>query len=102
MRFFGEPVTVAVASQLMVGPEKRRPFAPMELLRKYFSGNQDLSFSDGANPVAQNIWEAAGGSTAMRYSSVWTRVLRPTEYIRVQCERRGVMHPIPRLLQPFT
>jgi hypothetical protein len=100
MDFSGTPVTVAVASQ-MLDPGKPRPFAPIELLRRFFSGPQDLSFSDGANDVAHTLWESAGGSVAMLYSSVWTRVLRPAQYSIGLCEAKRLFHPLPRALRPF-
>jgi hypothetical protein len=100
MDFSGKSVSVAVASQLMIDPSKPRPFAPIQMLRKFFSGPQDLSFSDGANDVAQTLWESAGGSIAMLYSSVWTRVLRPAQYSMRRCEDKRLWHPLPRALRP--
>ncbi|HET9131951.1 MAG TPA: GNAT family N-acetyltransferase, partial [Terriglobia bacterium] len=38
MDFSGKVVTVAVASQLMLAPEKPRPFAALELIRRFFTG----------------------------------------------------------------
>jgi hypothetical protein len=101
MYFSGKPVTVAVASQLMMDPAKPRPFASIELLRNFFAGPQDLSFSDGANDVAQTVWESAGGSVAMLYSSVWTRVLRPAQYSMALFEDKRLWHPLPMALRPF-
>jgi hypothetical protein len=101
MYFSGQPVTVAVASQLMLDPSKRRPFAPIELLRQFFAGPQDLSFSDGANDKAQQLWESAGGSIAMLYSSVWTRVLRPAGYAMTRCEDKRFLRPVSQALHPL-
>src|SRR6185503_15284214 len=94
MDFSGRSVTVGVASQLMIDPSKPRPFAPIELLRNFFAGPQDLSFSDGANDAAQMLWESVGGSIAMLYSSVWTKVLRPAQYSMALCEDRRFLHPL--------
>ncbi len=62
MRFMGKSIKAAVASQIVVDRSKGLPFAALELFRKFFSGPQDLSFSDGANGLARRVWGAAGGS----------------------------------------
>src|SRR5262245_50147785 len=90
MRFHGEPLTVAVASQLMIDPDKPSPLASVSLLRHFFNGPQDLSFSDGANQRALKMWEAGGGSPALLYSAEWTRVLRPAAYAAELWPRRRV------------
>jgi hypothetical protein len=101
MRFCGEPLTVAVASQFMIDPDRALPFASVALLRRFFSGKQDLSFSDGANRQALEIWAAAGGSSALLYSWVWTRVLRPVEYAARLCNRRLLSCLPMRAVQPI-
>ena len=101
MHFSGKPVTVAVASQLMLDPRKPRPFAALELIRRLFAGPQDLSFSDGANETAHDLWESAGGSVAELYSPVWTRVLRPAQYNMALCHGRRLFHPLPLALNPL-
>lgn len=101
MYFSGTPVRVAVASQLMIDPRKSMPFASLELLRRFFAGPQDLSFSDGANQAGQDLWECAGGSVAELYSPVWTRVLRPAQYSMSLCHGRRFFHPLPRALGPL-
>ena len=101
MRFCGEPLTVAVASQFMIDPDRALPFASVALLRRFFSGKQDLSFSDGANRQSLEMWAAAGGSAALLYSSVWTRVLRPVEYAARLCKRRLLSRLPMRAVQPI-
>src|SRR3954468_7068199 len=101
MQFSGKTVRVAVASQLMIDPRKPRPFASLELIRKFFAGRQDLSFSDGANEAGLGLWECAGGTIAELYSPVWTRVLRPAEYSMALCHGRRLFHPLPQALSPL-
>lgn len=74
-----EPIVAAVTTQLMVDPDRRRPLAAFQLLRTIFDGPQDLTFSDGAMPIAQRFWERAGGSVAPLYNLEWTRHLRPVQ-----------------------
>src|SRR6266404_4239354 len=102
MRFLGERIRVAVASQLMMDGSKPRGFAALELLRKFFSGPQDLSFSDGTNDLARKVWVATGGEIAMLHSSVWTRVLRPTQYLAGWCENRKHLTYIAKSSRPFS
>ena len=101
MKFLGKRVQAAVATQLMLDSSKPRGFAALELLRKFFSGPQDLSFSDGTSDLARRVWVAAGGSIAMLYSSVWTRILRPTEYLMSWCENRKHLQPFGRIAKPI-
>lgn len=101
MTFLGERIQVAVASQLMVDKGRRSAFAPIELLRCFFRGPQDLSFSDGANTIAQKVWQAAGGSVAMLYSPCWTRLLRPAAYVARACEARRALSPVGRIARPL-
>jgi len=101
MQFSGTTVSVAVASQLMIDPRKPRPFASLELVRRFFAGPQDLSFSDGANEAGQDLWECAGGRVAELYSPVWTRVLRPAQYSMALCHGRRLFYPLPKALSPL-
>ncbi|MDB5173070.1 MAG: hypothetical protein JWM97_1353 [Phycisphaerales bacterium] len=80
MLFEGRPIRVAVSTQIMVDPDRRCPFAAVQLQRDFFSGPQDLSLTDGANDVSRKLWEGLGGSVALMYSLEWTRVLRPTRH----------------------
>jgi hypothetical protein len=101
MRFCGAPLTVAVASQFMIDPDRALPFTAVALLRHFFNGGQDLSFSDGANWRSFEMWTAAGGSNALPYSCIWTRVLRPAEYAARLCKRRLFSCLPMRAVQPI-
>ncbi len=80
MRFRGELIKVAVSHRLMVDPGSGCPLAAAQLVRRFLSGPQDLSFSDGANEMGRKFWEGMGGNTALIYSMNWIRPLRPFSY----------------------
>lgn len=93
MVFRGRAIRAAVATQLMVDPARRRPFAAFDLLRALFSGPQDSTFSDGANERSAAVWERSGGEVVRLYSLDWTRVLRPAGFLRHRIERAGALGP---------
>lgn len=101
MRFRGQPIQVAVASQLMVDRNEPSAFTALELLRRLFAGGQDLTFSDGANDLSQKLWEAAGGGVAIPFSLTWTRILRPAGYWAGQCRERELFMPFVRVSGPI-
>jgi len=76
----GQLVRVALSLHLMVEPGSRSTLAGVKLLKKLFSGPQDLSITDGANDLGRKLWEGVGGTTALLYSVNWTRLLRPSQY----------------------
>jgi len=94
MRFMGQPIRVAVGSQLMVDREESTAYVALALFRKLFSGPQDLTFSDGANDLAQMLAVAAGASVAIPFSLTWTRILRPIGYLSGQCRDRNFLSPL--------
>jgi hypothetical protein len=84
MQFEGQKIRVAVVSQFFIDREKHRGLGAVQLLRKFFSGPQDLSYTDGAAEQAARVWEAAGGEAARLYSFNWLRVLRPVATLQEQ------------------
>jgi hypothetical protein len=72
----GEPIRVAIPTQLMVHPENRGT-AALELVLRVLRGEQHLSLTDAASDVVRRMWEKLGGRTALLYSLTWTRPLRP-------------------------
>lgn len=80
MIFKGKLIRVAIAHRLMVDPNSNYPLAAIKLIKTFFSGPQDMSFSDGANDIGRKFWEGMGGSTAYLYSMNWIRPLRPCRY----------------------
>ena len=97
MRFRSARIRAAIATQLMVDTEKHRGFAALELLRRFFAGPQELSFSDGAHDVSQRLWERAGGEVARLYCFEWMRVLRPAHYMAWSIGRRAGWDVVRRL-----
>ena len=88
MRFNGRPIKVAVATQLMIDERARAVYPGVKLMKRFFAGTQDLSFSDGANETSEKLWRAAGGDVAVLYSLDWSRVLRPVQYVLAHVKRR--------------
>lgn len=80
MRAGGRLIRVAVSSGLVVALQSRHTLAAIHLLKTFFSGPQELSFTDAANESACKIWEGLGGMTVPLYSLNWTRLLRPCHY----------------------
>jgi hypothetical protein len=75
--FKGRSLKAAVSTQLMVEDGSRNGLAALKLVRAFFSGPQDLSFTDGANESSRRIWKALGGADIPVYSLCWTRLLKP-------------------------
>lgn len=69
----------AVATQIMVTPEKRG-ITGLRLMRAAFAGAQDVLFADVVNAAARAVWEASGGSSAPLYGFQWVRTLRPARH----------------------
>src|SRR5437868_227657 len=75
--FAGRPVRAAIAGSLMVDGPQANPLAGARLLRAFFTGPQELSVSDSANPVSHGMWERLGGKSAPTESMEWLRAFRP-------------------------
>lgn len=100
MTFNKQPIKVAVATQIMVDERARPVYAAIKLMKRFFAGVQDLSFSDGANKAAEKLWQASGGDVALLYGLDWTRVLRPTQYVMFLLKSRKPLTPIAKALWP--
>ena len=76
VRLDGNHLRVAVGGNLMVDPDCSDPMVAAPLLRRYFAGPQDLSFTDTANEHALRLWSSLGGHVG-RFSSLrWIMPLR--------------------------
>jgi hypothetical protein len=64
----------------MVDPDHRSSLAAVQLLKRFLSGPQDLSFGDLASDFVGKLWERFGGRVARLYSMRWIRILRPCRY----------------------
>lgn len=89
MQFRGEPIRLAIISQLMTDRDRHRGFAGLELMKKALAGPQDLSYTDGGTEDAFTIWTAAGGTVLPLYGLRWRRILRPARYFRSALSRSG-------------
>jgi hypothetical protein len=101
MRIAQRVLRVAVGCRFMVDPAKRASFAAIALLRKYFSGPQDLCIADGANDAARLIWEAAGGAASPLHTLHWVKLLRPMQGAIELMAERPRLRPYAALARPF-
>jgi hypothetical protein len=96
-----QQIRVAVGCQLMVDPARPCGFAGLELLRRYFSGPQDLSVADGANEASRQCWEAVGGAASPLHSLHWVRLLRPAQGVLQLAASRPALRSVSALAKPF-
>jgi len=101
MMFRGERLRVAVGTQLMTDDSPGAGYAAVRLLRKFFAGPQDLSFSDGATEGAERLWRAGGGDVAPMDSLTWVRVLRPIQYAAATFRPQSALRPAIRAMSPL-
>lgn len=96
-----QPIRAAMSFHLMVEPENRSSLAAVQLVKKFFSGPQDFSFTDGAGGIGARIWEGVGGKTSLLYSQRWMRLLRPSQFLLEQVGKQGALSPILRAINPI-
>ncbi|TMJ50940.1 MAG: hypothetical protein E6G84_08455 [Alphaproteobacteria bacterium] len=77
MCFRGKKIRAAIAGSLMVDRPEENPLAGARLLRSFANGPQELSISESANRVSENLWQKLGGRTLPFESLEWLRILRP-------------------------
>lgn len=99
MWFKGRRITAAVTHSFMVEPGQRATLAAVHLVRRFFSGGQDLSLAE-VNNLSRRIWESAGGNSSLLYSLSWTRPLRPSRYVLSFLKNRGLPAAASWLLDP--
>lgn len=98
----GQPIRMAVSFNFMVERESRSSLAAFQLLKAFFAGPQDLSFTDSSGDVGRRVWVGAGGSTALLYSLCWTRLLRPSQFAVNLIGKKIPFLPLSRMLGPVT
>ncbi len=81
MVYKGRSVTAAIGGNYMVDPDAHDPFAGVLLLKKLFTGPQDLTMSDTGNDIGRRRWEEMGATTSDLHSLHWIRVLRPARFL---------------------
>jgi hypothetical protein len=84
----GGPVRAVWCSHLMVAPEHRNGPAGVRLLRRLLAGPQDLTATDTASALVQQMWEALGGRADPLRSLQWMHVLRPARWLTEVALRR--------------
>jgi hypothetical protein len=89
MEFGGRKLRMGVGTQFMVDPEFRRGPAAIVMLKRWFSGAQDLCWTDGAADAVHPLWQACGGRNARLYSLQWMRFLRPFAMAHTILSRSG-------------
>lgn len=77
MRFDGRAIRMACSAHLLTHPRVRRKAVGALLLRRYLSGRQDLTITDGANETVRRMWESMGGRTVHVSCVTFLKVLRP-------------------------
>jgi GNAT superfamily N-acetyltransferase len=73
----GMRIRAALSTQFVVDPEWRNRLVGIELLKRFLSGPQDLSFTDEAAERSALIWERLGGVRSPIHSMYWLAPLRP-------------------------
>lgn len=89
MRLENRRLRAAFGSGFIVHPDSRTTPAGLQLVRAFFSGNQDLSLSDTANPISQTIWSGFGGTLVPSFGMHWSRPLRLSSYALYAFSRRS-------------
>lgn len=94
MMYGSRPVSVAVGSQFMVHPERRRTLIALELVKRILSGPQDLFVTDASSDEAKSAWLGVGGVVPILQNLHWTRVLRPMRYTIDLLEKNRRLRPL--------
>ncbi|MGH2960823.1 MAG: hypothetical protein ACRDL3_01310 [Solirubrobacterales bacterium] len=88
--FDGRQIRMGCAGQLVSDPEQRRLAIGARLLRSYMAGPQELTITDGATDVVNEMWTHLGGYAIHPGSLAWTRLFRPGRAVGDRwLERRG-------------
>lgn len=95
----GRPGRAAIAHHYLVDPTYRAALAGVELVRRFLTGPQDFSLTEG-NERTRQIWQAFGGGTVLLRSLHWTRPLRPSSYLLSLLSRRGLPRTMAATLKP--
>jgi hypothetical protein len=101
MQWRDQRIRMAIATKLMVDPTRRSPFAAVELIRAFFAGPQDLSYSDGATGTTRALWESLGGRSVPAWSVKWAKILRPCRLGFEDRSHSRLMGAVSGLCWPF-
>ncbi len=81
MRFDGESIRMAAAGPLIAHPDVRKRGVGAMLWRRYLTGPQQLTITDGASDEMRQIFELIGGQMMHPSSIAWARVFSPWSYV---------------------
>jgi hypothetical protein len=98
----GQPIRTVVGGNYMVDPAAHDPFAGGLLLKKLFSGPQDLTMSDTGNDKGRKMWEELGALCSDLYSMHWVRFLRPTRFLVNMASEKAQLRPLATILRPLS
>jgi hypothetical protein len=88
MTLDGEALRAVCCSHLVVDPAHRGGATGALLVRRCFSGPQDLTISDTAIDVVARVWTTLGGHVDVGRSCEWAHVLRPLAWGAGMVRRR--------------
>jgi len=77
LRVDGRPVRMGCCGPLVAAPEASRRGVGALLMRRYLSGPQDLTITDGATDPVRRMWVGLGGQPLVHASIGWTKIFRP-------------------------
>ena len=101
MSMNGRSLRAAISHTFMVERGSRSTLAGVELVKRFFSGPQDLSVAQGSSNAGRKVVEGFGGSTSLLYGIRWTRPLRPGRYGLALLKRRGFQAALASTLRPL-
>lgn len=81
LRFQGRAIRMGCAGHLISDPDQRHLAVGARLLRRYLSGPQELTITDGATQTVREMWVRLGGYELHPGSLSWTRLLRPSHAV---------------------
>ncbi len=96
----GEERKLAGVFPSVVDPSASTSVASL-LLRKFLSGPQAFTFSDGGHVKFERIWEALGGQIAQLQSVRWVKLFRPANLGAMSAGGRSSVRPFMPLLRPL-
>jgi hypothetical protein len=80
MSINGKMIRIAFGSNFVVDPLTRVTMAAMQLVRLFMKGTQDVSMTDSANEMSQQLLRSLGFTVVPVFSLLWARPLRPLRY----------------------
>jgi hypothetical protein len=101
MRFDGQPVTMACSAHQIAHPRVRKRAVGALLMRKYMSGPQDLTITDGATEPVRRMWEGLGGRTVHACCFSYVYVFRPWRLVLGRVAERFGVHRVEPVVAPL-